>query len=71
MEHVDEPWSHATLKLIFNDGNDAPKTIPDEQLYKGMNAFFPSQSIKSTSHYYVVIIIVIIIIFCHRNGILF
>lgn len=40
VEHVDEPWSHTALKLIFNDGNDAPKTIPDEQLYKGIKIVF-------------------------------
>lgn len=35
VENVDAPWSHPTLKLIFNDGNEAPKTISDEQFNKG------------------------------------
>lgn len=39
VENIDAPWSHPTLKLIFNDGKDAPTTISDDQLKKGN--FFP------------------------------
>lgn len=35
VEHFDEPWSHETLTVILNGGKSAPKTISDEQLYKG------------------------------------
>lgn len=39
VDNFDEPWSHETLKVIFNDGKSAPKTISDEQLYKGTHDF--------------------------------
>lgn len=46
LENIDAPWSHPTLKLIFNDGKDAAKTISDEQLNKGLRSTRISQ-IKS------------------------
>ncbi|XP_055312611.1 uncharacterized protein LOC129574543 isoform X2 [Sitodiplosis mosellana] len=39
VENINEPWSHPTLKLIFNDGNQAPTTISDEQLNKEIEYF--------------------------------
>lgn len=40
LENIDAPWSHPTLQLIFNGGNDASTTISDEQLVKGKPQFF-------------------------------
>lgn len=46
VSNIDEPWSHETLKLIFNELKDAPKTISDEQLYKGsLNSQHISQNV--------------------------
>lgn len=35
VENIDAPWSHPTLKLIFNDGKDTPTTISDDRLNEG------------------------------------
>lgn len=40
VEHIDEPWSHPTLKSILNDGKDASKTVSEEQLYKGRFLYY-------------------------------
>lgn len=35
IENIDAPWSHPTLKLIFNDGKILPAIIPPDQLNEG------------------------------------
>lgn len=51
VENINAPWSHPTLQLIFNDGQNAPTTISDEQLNKGIFNI-TSSSIDKNDHNY-------------------